>query len=167
MTTKIKQLNDKIDDLHEILKKNIGGIKSLQERIKNLESKVDASNMVDEVSHKFVSSIKNISSQKLTHHKPVIRCKTCDKKFNSNHELEEHMEQHDDVQMHNCEICDKYFILKWRLEKYMELHQNVKRRNCHYYNNNKTCLFEKIGCMFNHKVSKVCQFGIKCEQRLH
>ena len=48
----------------------------------------------------------------------------------------------------------------------MELHGNEKRKNCHYYNNNKDCPYEKIGCKFRHILSKMCRFGLSCKVHL-
>ena len=50
------------------------------------------------------------------------------------------------------------FYLKWRLEKHMTGHEKLDSKFCHYFNNNKTCPFEQIGCMFKHAKSRKCWF---------
>ena len=37
---------------------------------------------------------------------------------------------------------------------------------CHYFNNNKVCPFNDIGCMFKHSESDKCRFGENCQFKL-
>ena len=37
---------------------------------------------------------------------------------------------------------------------------------CHYFNNEKHCPYENIGCMFLHQDSENCYFGIRCKNKL-
>ena len=62
--------------------------------------------------------------------------------------------------------CDKTFVLKWRLKKHLEVHSKNITKHCHYYNNEKLCPYEKIGCMFLHEHSKTCFFGVRCTNKL-
>ena len=57
-------------------------------------------------------------------------------------------------------------MLEWRLKKHREGHGNDSQKYCHYFNNQKSCPFEEIGCMFKHEDSPICFFGPKCENRL-
>ena len=57
-------------------------------------------------------------------------------------------------------------MLKWRLNKHQDMHSNSITKKCHYFNNDKPCPYEKIGCMFNHVVSEKCIFGKKCLNNL-
>ena len=51
-----------------------------------------------------------------------------------------------------------------RLNKHKSVHRTKKY--CHYYNNDKECPFEELGCMFRHEVSKNCYFRGKCKNSL-
>ena len=51
--------------------------------------------------------------------------------------------------------------------KHAQIHASrtdVKR--CHYFNNNKQCPYEEIGCMFAHVASDICKFGESCSNNL-
>ena len=37
---------------------------------------------------------------------------------------------------------------------------------CHYYNNEKLCPYDELGCKFLHSVADKCKFGQKCKRRL-
>ena len=45
-----------------------------------------------------------------------------------------------------CEKCDKSFVLKWRLRKHLSGHE--AEAFCYYFDNEKECPFDKIGCKF-------------------
>ena len=95
------------------------------------------------------------------------KCKVCGKSFMENHELEAHLKTHNEMQPFSCDKCEKKFYLKWRLEKHRGSHYTKKL--CHYYNNQKACPYEDIGCMFRHEVSSLCRFStcnnILCQYR--
>ena len=40
------------------------------------------------------------------------------------------------------------------------------KKFCHFFNNGKTCPYEKIGCKFLHQPSATCYFGEKCKNKL-
>ena len=84
-----------------------------------------------------------------------------------NHLLEAHLKTHNEMQPFSCDKCEKKFYLKWRLEKHRGSHYTKKL--CHYYNNQKACPYEDIGCMFRHEVSSLCRFStcnnILCQYR--
>ena len=67
---------------------------------------------------------------------------------------------------YKCETCGKTFALRWRLKKHQESHASLKARKCHYFNNEKVCPFEEIGCMFDHTLSKMCSYGQGCSHKL-
>ena len=46
------------------------------------------------------------------------------------------------------------------------MHTESRIRACHYYNNNKHCPFEDLGCMFAHKLSEIFKYGKHCKIRL-
>ena len=49
---------------------------------------------------------------------------------------------------------------------HMQGHSNGSDKFCHYFNNDKNCPFEKIGCMVLHQDPEVCYFRVKCRNKL-
>ena len=99
-------------------------------------------------------------------HKSTLKCTRCDERFNENHKLEEHIHlNHDKCPQYKCVTCDKVFAMEWRLKKHKEGH-NIRRKKCHYYNNQKPCPFEIVGCKFKHEDAKLCHHGENCTQHL-
>ena len=94
-------------------------------------------------------------------------CNLCDEKFGKNCELEKHMNtEHKAPKEFSCNICSKTFHLKWRLVKHQDIHgENQSLKYCHYFNNEKVCPFEEIGCKFLHTKSSKCRF-VKCKNKL-
>ena len=99
-------------------------------------------------------------------HKPEIKCNMCGEMFNLLFELENHLKKHDEVETLKCNICEKIFYMKWRLKKHEEAHKLSNVKFCHYFNNNKVCPFEEIGCMFKHAFSEECKFKKQCRNNL-
>ena len=96
-----------------------------------------------------------------------VKCKFCDDMFDKNSELEEHIKKHhDSIEKFKCDQCGKSFVLEWRLGKHKRIHTERKMKRCHYFNNQKNCPFEEIGCMFEHSYSGNCKYGIKCEKAM-
>ena len=89
----------------------------------------------------------------------------CDETFDQTFKLELHLRKHD-IETFKCEKCDKTFQLKWRLEKHRKAHDMSNSKFCHYFNNQKYCPFEEIGCMYTHAKSKACRFGNICTKKL-
>ena len=48
----------------------------------------------------------------------------------------------------------------------MNVHTDKVGHHCHYFNNDKMCPFEELGCKFLHTDSKKCKFGLTCTQRM-
>ena len=46
------------------------------------------------------------------------------------------------------------------------IHGDTKQKTCHYFNNCKSCPFEKLGCKFLHKLSGLCKYDGGCTSRL-
>ena len=65
-----------------------------------------------------------------------------------------------------CEICDKEFFQEWRFKRHMNLHYSSVKRFCHFYNNQKKCPYEELGCKFAHQISPDCKFRENCKNRL-
>ena len=108
---------------------------------------------------------KNLKVHIKEKHRNEIKCKVCGERFNETFELEIHLKTHD-VETFKCTKCEKSFYLKWRLEKHMTGHEKLDSKFCHYFNNNKKCPFEQIGCMFKHAKSSKCWFKTQCKNKL-
>ena len=95
------------------------------------------------------------------------KCPHCGDKFVSNTNMEKHIEIVHGNQSFKCSKCDATFVSEWRLKKHGETHnKKTVIRNCHYFNSNKPCPFEKLGCKFNHKMSSPCKFGNQCTAKM-
>ena len=76
------------------------------------------------------------------------------------------MEQHGLVKNFACEECEKQFHLHWRLQKHVLIHSpDSEAHFCQYFNNNKKCPFQNVGCMFKHEKSGKCRF-LNCTWKL-
>ena len=95
-----------------------------------------------------------------------IRCNHCGEIFKENWLLEVHMKSHADAETFECELCSKTFQSKWRLGKHRDIHSNPETKKCHYFNNEKTCPFEEIGCKFLHEDSEMCPLENRCKHKL-
>ena len=95
------------------------------------------------------------------------KCPCCDEQFDTNTNMEKHIEKVHEKQNLKCDKSDARFFSEWRLKKHGETHdENTVIRNCHYFNSNKPCPFEKLGCKFNHKMSSPCKFGNRCTVKM-
>ena len=95
------------------------------------------------------------------HSKP-FQFKLCDKSFDTRYKLEDHLQEQNDMKEFKCDICDSEFYLEWCLKKHLRGHSDVSRKCCHYFNNEKDCLYQEIGCKFKQEVSGLCSFGQSC-----
>ena len=48
----------------------------------------------------------------------------------------------------------------------MHLHSQKNIKPCHYFNNEKSCPYNELGCKFLHIASEKCKFEQKCDRRL-
>ena len=48
----------------------------------------------------------------------------------------------------------------------MKIHEKHHVKNCHYFNNQKVCPYDVIGCKFNHADSKECRNQLECKIKL-
>ena len=55
--------------------------------------------------------------------------------------------------------------MKWRMEKHTSDHR-VDIKFCHYFNNDKPCPYDKVGCKFKHETAPECRFNLKCTFKL-
>ena len=99
-------------------------------------------------------------------HPKFIKCDYCDETFNESWKYETHLESHRVEKNKKCDICGKSFYLEWRLKRHMNVHEKPNIKNCHYYNNNKMCPFDDVGCKFKHIKSKQCVNQANCKSKL-
>ena len=105
---------------------------------------------------------------KKDHKASSIKCDLCDKVFSRNSELEAHLERvHNEEKKFKCHECEMTFMLKWRLGKHVSIHteKDGLLKFCHYFNNDKTCPYANIGCMFLHKNAPTCHFKENCSKK--
>ena len=129
--------------------------------IKVLETQIEKVNEEIELTKKKII-VKDTKESKL---RLEIKCNLCDKGFERFNDLENHIKAiHDNPEKFKCGQCSKDFVLKWRLKKHLKIHTQEFVQYCHYYNNDKFCPFEELGCKFLHEVAKDCKFGQKCKK---
>ena len=87
-------------------------------------------------------------------HEKLHKCRMCEQTFPKICELETHIMDSHEYKPFECTKCDKTFVLKWRLTKHRSGHET--EFFCHYYNNEKECPFDKVGCKFRHEISPFC-----------
>ena len=178
----LKSLQIEVNKFKEELKSNKTELAEVKEELKNVKNElkhykdketgeIPKGKSEEEFGCK-ICDVSFISKKSLkmhiqSDHRHKIKCESCDQTFKKNCDLESHIERnHDSVEKFKCDKCDKCFVLKWRLKKHQDIHTNPNIRKCHYYNNQKHCPFEIIGCMFDHSLSGKCNHGEKCTKKL-
>ena len=99
-------------------------------------------------------------------HPKIYKCKDCDKAFDECWKFEMHVKDHDSEEEFKCDICNKSFFLEWRFRQHLRGHHDSGRKFCHYFNNDKLCPFQLIGCKFKHENSQLCVYGKRCQTYL-
>ena len=64
-----------------------------------------------------------------------------------------------------CDQCGKQFKFMDTMEKHVKITHEKCKLFCHYFNNGKTCPFDKE-CVFLHEVADNCKYGESCERTL-
>ena len=175
----VKSLSEEVCNLKEqvkelpILKKEISELKDLVRDLLNSKNgdtpneeteaeRIDC-RKCDEKGLSKRSLKRHLSSK----HALKIKCTICDEIFSKNYDLEVHIKsKHEPRELHKCDYCEKEFVLKWRLLKHQNNHNDATLRKCHYFNNDLTCPFDEMGCMFSHEVADMCRFAEKCTTNL-
>ena len=166
----LKTLHSEIITLKEEINHNKKYLSELQKELKDAKEEINELKVInnhkkDDTSN--CNSRKSLESHNSEHNMQKVKCKICDDIFDKNCELEPHIKtHHDSAEKFECDQCGKRFVLGWRLKKHQGIHkgQNIKR--CHYFNNQKTCPYEEIGCMFEHSFSGNCRYGSKCNKTM-
>ena len=122
--------------------------------------------MIDcKVCNKTLKDKPNLKKHIKLMHPKTHRCESCDETFTDSWKMEEHLELHGNERPFKCSICEKGFYMKWRMEKHTRDH-SVDIKFCHYFNNDKPCPYDKIGCKFKHELSPECRYNLNCTSKL-
>ena len=174
----LKDLNDQVEELSRRLlisenKSNVleHKLKELLGRFEQNKSEKDLVENISQVLNCFkCSNLFKTRRQLKKHikemHSVLYDCKDCDSKFDEMWKLENHLKSHQKIKDNKCNKCEKTFYTEWRLKKHKAMHENESVRKCHYFNNDKPCPFDEIGCMFLHVRSSRCYFSSKCTRKL-
>ena len=183
MTTVKKMTIKTLAEEFEKLKEEVIELRPLKKKVADLEEKLDKAltdkkvNVEEEeplekhekckICERSFPSVNEIKKHIKERHPKEIKCMKCAETFTKNSDLEIHIQNlHKEKEGYNCEECGKMFVLKWRLKKHSSLHTSSDIKGCHYFNNEKTCPFEGLGCMFAHKLMGACKFSKSCRNKL-
>lgn len=65
-----------------------------------------------------------------THNEKLFYCFRCRADFSSNDELQQHMLEHDTLNLHTCDFCNKQYKCKSSLKYHMQQHTDKKQERC-------------------------------------
>ena len=165
------KVHEKLNGIEEIVKsydKKIGDLERelLQARHNNNVEKDNDSKGIDgEVCDKTLIVGPSLKEQIKTRHSKTYECEFCDDTFTESWKMEEHLEHHGNERPFKCSICEKGFYMKWRMEKHISDHR-ADIKFCHYFNSDKPCPYDKVGCRFKHETAPECRFNLKCTFKL-
>ena len=165
------KVQEKLNGIEEILKsydKKIGDLdrELLQARHNNnIEKGKDSKRIDGKVCNKTAKGKPNQKEHTKPMHPKTYECEICDETFTESWKMEEHLEHHGNERPFKCSICEKGFYMKWRMEKHTSDHR-VDIKFCHYFNNDKPCPYDKVGCKFKHETAPECRFNLKCTFKL-
>ena len=172
----IRSLSEEFEILKKVMLEEVKGlkqtVKDLREEVKELKGNNPEKSTKNTLKCKkcdaCFESNKNLKKHINEIHATKIKCVSCEKTFQKNCELEIHIKaSHKEIKEYDCDKCDQKFVLKWRLLKHASIHSNnITVKKCHYFNNNKACPYEEVGCMFAHIKADTCKFGKSCSNNL-
>ena len=67
---------------------------------------------------------------------------------------------------HTCEECGTHFYSNSRLKKHIKMNSSQNQRKCYYFNSDKICPYEALGCKFLHEYNSNCKFGKTCRRHM-
>ena len=175
-----EELKKEIDDMKEWVKTLENRLNISETKVKHLEDKLSKKNNGSENHNEQDSRIeikckicdimytskKNLKLHMRESHPKSFNCIICAESFEKSSDMELHLKENHSSPEFTCDQCDKSFVLKWRLKKHLEIHMKSSAKSCHYFNNGKNCPYENVGCMFLHKDSENCYFGVQCKNKL-
>ena len=162
-----KQKHDR-KKLKELLEDNKNKLQEVEKNLlvqKETVKKQEQSFKCEKCGETFVKIVDRRNHIKLYHPKQ-FSCDFCDVIFNESWQYEMHLESHSKTKDKKCGVCGKAFFLEWRFRQHVNVHENPNIKNCHYYNNNKVCPFDTVGCKFKHVKSKQCKNPTNCKNKL-
>ena len=161
MTAKNKNIKEELDNLtiKYAMLENV--VIDLKEKIEVLTSTNKGRNDSNDKTKEDLEQVEESNSMRKG---MEIKCNLCDKTFDRNVDLENHLKEHKEAETYSCNMCGKTFHLQWRLKRHTEVHSTLI--HCHYFNNRKHCPFSDIGCKFKHEHSKICRYNSACEKTL-
>ena len=172
LSKELEKVKEEVKEIHSLRKE----VSTLKETIANLKGSntVSVGNKTSNSSIRIkckqcdetFQSKKDLKMHLVEIHEKKVNCKTCDKVFSENCQLEVHIKTMHQENGYKCDQCDKTFVLKWRLMKHHQNHSTENLKCCHYFNNNKECPFEALGCMFAHEPSDMCRYNKSCQNKL-
>ena len=181
----VKKLSDEVEKLKDDLKDSMKEVDILKLKVSELadsletikKDKIDDTRRRDESlivecrkCHKTFFTDDDLKQhERANHGNNQAKCQTCGKEFPKNSDLEVHIEiEHSETKKFNCNDCDMTFVLEWRLKKHRTNHTQNKEnvRYCHFYNNEKSCPFAKLGCMFKHENAPKCRYMGMCSNKM-
>ena len=144
---KLKEVEVKLLDQKKLMKENVPVFKC-DECGKSFQTKIDRKSHISE------------------DHPKQFSCEFCHLSFCESWRYEVHLETHSKPKDKKCEVCGKEFFMEWQLRQHINVHENTNIKKCHYFNNNKVCPFDHVGCKFKHEKSKQCSKPNNCNVKL-
>ena len=139
-----------IENINKEREKIESDLKKIEENMKCLETELT-----------------KLSVQKTMKKQKCLNCPICSQLFESHSRLEKHISNKNVEENIRCNKCEMSFRSEWRLKKHNRTHEeNVRQRRCHYFNSNKQCPFQQLGCKFLHEVSEACHYGTRCQRHM-
>ena len=93
--------------------------------------------------------------------KEIFKCDMCEYEFDEEWKRSAHSKIH----KYKCEQCEKSFKYLDIKRKHVAISHENGKFYCHYFNNKLTCPYAEE-CIFLHKDSTLCKYGLVCERNL-
>ena len=153
LTEKCEYLQKELRDLKLNYESKIS---SLNEQIKNLESKVGTN-----------KSVSTVQTQTYPQNDIDFNCGVCVEQFTSEENLWSHMDNEHDVQkqemvnVSECESCEEKFAGKSDLMYHIKDKHHILTMQCKYFARG-ICNFNESTCWFSHKITTVID-NLRCK----
>ena len=172
----LKMLQAKLNKFEEEIENVKEELTDVKTKLRNAEQKLESvkikgvseeSNILNcRVCDKLFDTRASLKLHLKDEHIQKAKCTMCEELFDRNCDMENHIRNiHESFETYDCDKCEKTFVLEWRLRKHREGHDRILKK-CHYFNNQKSCPYENVGCMFDHAFSGSCKYGKKCTNKM-